>query len=63
MVEPIDNATEAIDGYFESGEPVAVVSIDGVQLDNTNARVKLSLWCGSLCGIFLPYEAEFVDGE
>jgi hypothetical protein len=63
MVESIASAAEAIDGYFDSGEPVAVVSIDGVQVDNTNAQVKLSLWCGSLCGIFLTYEAELVEGE
>ncbi len=47
------------------GEPIdgtAVLSVERVLLLDDRAEVELHLWCGSLCGVFVTYEAVPVDG-
>jgi hypothetical protein len=48
----------------ETSQPmqVAVVSVDDVRIDGDKAEVDMGLWCGSLCGVWLTYAAELVDG-
>jgi hypothetical protein len=62
-VEFIPDAEAAIARYFE-GPPraVAVVSVDDVRVDGDRAEVDLTLWCGSLCGVSLTYEATLGGG-
>ena len=36
---------------------VAVASMDDVRFDGERAEIEMRLWCGSLCGVFLTYEA------
>jgi hypothetical protein len=36
---------------------VAVAAIDDVRIDADRAEIEMRLWCGSLCGVFLTYEA------
>lgn len=40
----------------------AVVSVDDIRIADGTAEIDLGLWCGSLCGIWLTYAAELVDG-
>ncbi len=57
-VQFIDDAaaeTAALFGEEPSG--VAVVAVDRVDLLDDRAEVELWLWCGSLCGVWLTYEA------
>ena len=57
-VEFIPDAEAAIDRYFDgTPEPVAVVAVDDLRIDGERAEIDLSLWCGSLCGTWLTYEA------
>lgn len=59
----IGDAAAEIDGLFQDPPGgVAVVSVDDFLLLDDRAEVKLSLWCGSLCAVFLTYEAIPVDG-
>jgi hypothetical protein len=37
---------------------VAVVEIEDIRIDGNQAEVDLGLWCGTVCGICLTYEAE-----
>ncbi len=34
-----------------------------LHLGAAQAEVELHLWCGSLCGVYLTYAAEQVDGQ
>ncbi len=36
---------------------MAVVSVEDILLLDDRAEVELRLWCGSLCGVFLTYQA------
>ncbi len=36
---------------------MAVVSIERIEMLDDTAEVEMHLWCGSLCGVFLTYEA------
>jgi len=57
-VSYIDNADTEIEALFaESPAGVAVVSVDNVLLLDDRAEVELRYWCGSLCAVFLTYEA------
>ncbi len=59
----IDNADAEIEALFEETPPgVTVVSVEGILLLDDRAEVELRLWCGSLCGVFLTYEAAPIDG-
>ena len=58
-VKFIDDPEAAIQKYFDrSTTGVAVVTVDDVRIDFDRAEVDVGLWCGSLCGIWLTYEAE-----
>ena len=54
--------TEVEELFDESPAGVAVVSVEDVLLLDDRAEVELRLWCGSLCGVFLTYEAVPDDG-
>ncbi len=57
-VRYVDNADAEIEALFEeSPAGVAVVSVEDVLVLDDRAEVELRLWCGSLCGVFLTYEA------
>ena len=45
-----------------SGPQVAVVSVDDIRIDGERAEVDMGIWCGMLCGLWLTYEAEMIDG-
>jgi heat shock protein HslJ len=63
-VRYIDDADAEIEALSdESPAGVAVVSVEGVSILDDRAEVEMRLWCGSLCGVFLTYEAEPQDGE
>ena len=36
--------------------------IEAQRLEQERPEIELHLWCGSLCGIYLTYEAVEVDG-
>ena len=62
-VHYIDDADAEIKTLFEASPAgVAVVSIERVLILDDRAEVELRLWCGSLCGVFLTYEAILKDG-
>ena len=62
-VQVIDDAAVEIEALFDRPPVgVAVVSVERVELLDDRAEVELHLWCGSLCGVFLTYEAVPVDG-
>ncbi len=57
-VRYVDNADTESEALFEeSPAGVAVVSVERILLLDDRAEVELRLWCGSLCGVFLTYEA------
>lgn len=59
----VDDADAEIGMLFEeSPAGVAVVSVEHVLLLDDRAEVELRLWCGSLCGVFLTYQAVPDDG-
>ena len=58
----VDDADAEIRVLFEeSPAGVAVVSVEDILLLDDRAEVELRLWCGSLCGVFLTYEAVPLD--
>ena len=62
-VRYVDNADAEIKALFEeSPTGVAVVSVERVLILDDRAEVEMRLWCGSLCGVFLTYEAAPQDG-
>ena len=62
-VRYIDDANAEIKALFEdSPAGVAVVSVERVLILDERAEVEMRLWCGSLCGVFLTYEAAPDDG-
>ena len=59
----VDDADAEIGVLFEeSPAGVAVVSVEDILLLDDRAEVELRLWCGSLCGVFLTYQAVPLDG-
>ena len=40
---------------------MAVVSVESLLILDDRAEVEMRLWCGSLCGVFLTYEAGSTD--
>jgi hypothetical protein len=59
VVDCIPDAKESIDRYFDgTPEALAVVSVDDLRIEGERAEIDLALWCGSLCGTWLTYEAE-----
>ncbi len=62
-VRYVDNADAEIEALFEASPTgVAVVSVERVLILDDRAEVEMRLWCGSLCGVFLTYEALPQDG-
>jgi heat shock protein HslJ len=62
-VHYIDDADTEINALFaESPDGVAVVSVERLLILDDRAEVEMRLWCGSLCGVFLTYEAEPQNG-
>lgn len=58
----VPDVDAAIDQLFDaSPSGVAVVSIEALRIDRSRAEIDMRLWCGSLCGVFLTYEAELTD--
>ena len=62
-IEFTDDPRGMIDKLFDANEPgVAVVTVGGLRVEDGRAEVDMELWCGSLCGVFLTYEAVEADG-
>ena len=58
-----DDPQELIRELFDGTHPGAVVvTVEALRLEQERAEIELHLWCGSLCGIYLTYEAVEVDG-
>ncbi len=55
FVDDADAESEAL--FEESAAGVAVVSVERVLLLDDRAEVELRYWCGSVCAVFLTYEA------
>jgi len=54
----IPDADALTQELFEaSPQGVAIVSIGEVRFESDRAEIDLSMWCGSLCGVWLTYEA------
>ncbi len=54
----VDDADTESEALFEESPPgVAVVSVERVLLLDDRAEVELRYWCGSVCAVFLTYEA------
>ncbi len=59
IVEAEDKITElraAEAGAIGAG--AAVVTVEDVRIEGDRAEIDVALWCGSLCGIWLTYEAK-----
>lgn len=58
----IDDADAEINTLFDAPPAgVAVVVVQRIDLLDDHAELELRLWCGSLCGVFLTYEAVPTD--
>jgi hypothetical protein len=54
----IDDPTGQIEELFEQTPTgVAIVTVERVELLDDRAEIELSLWCGSLCGVYITYGA------
>lgn len=54
----MDDANAEIQALLDqTPEGVAVVVVERLDLLDDRAEVELHMWCGSLCGVFLTYEA------
>ena len=63
-VQYVDDPNALAQKLFEDPPPgVAVITIDGLHLGAAQAEVELHLECGSVCGVYLTYAAEQVDGQ
>jgi hypothetical protein len=52
-----DAAAETAVLFDEEPSGVVVVAVDRVELLDDRGEIELWLWCGSLCGVWLTYEA------
>ena len=58
----IDDVEAVIDELFDQDTTgTAVASVEDRRIDGERAELDMRLWCGSLCGVFLTYEAELTD--
>ncbi|MDH3679923.1 MAG: hypothetical protein OEV40_08245 [Acidimicrobiia bacterium] len=58
----VDDVDATIDELFrQNATGTAVASIDDLRVEGERAELDMRLWCGSLCGVFLTYEAELTD--
>jgi hypothetical protein len=54
----IDDFEAEVAPLFDAPQTgVALLAIDRIELLDDRAEVEVRLWCGSLCGVFLTYEA------
>lgn len=60
FIEDVDAEIETLFGTSPDG--IAVVAVDDLFLLDDRAEAEMRLWCGSLCGVFLTYEAVPDDG-
>ena len=56
-----DARTMIEDLFARNATGIAVTSIEDLRVDNDRAELDVNLWCGSLCGVFLTYEAQLSD--
>jgi hypothetical protein len=57
-VEFVSDTDATVAAHFDNQTMgVAVAAIDDVRIDADRAEIEMRLWCGSLCGVFLTYEA------
>lgn len=61
FVEDPDGLIEEL--FDDTPQGAAVIVIDALRLEPRRAEVELHLWCGSLCAVFVTYEAVQEDGE
>ena len=54
--------TEGIVDQLDAGPPTAVLGVGTVMIDGDEALAPVSLLCGSLCGYWLTYRLELIDG-
>lgn len=58
----VDDVEGLIDDLFEQNTiGAAVASVEDLRIDGGRAELDMRLWCGSLCGVFLTYEAVLTD--
>lgn len=61
FVSDADDLAQELFEASSNGEAVAtgvaIVSIDAIRMESDRAEVELHMWCGTLCGTFLTYEA------
>jgi hypothetical protein len=57
-----DAEAESESAFTDSTQGVAVVSVTELLLLDDHAEVELQLWCGSMCVVYLTYEA-VPDGD
>ena len=58
----VDDVEVLIYELFEQNTTgAAVASIEDLRMSGERAELDMRLWCGSLCGVFLTYEAELTD--
>ena len=57
----VDDVEATITELFDQNTLGAVASIEDLRIDGERAELDMRLWCGSLCGVFLTYEAELTD--
>ncbi len=54
----VDDPTRHIEELFDQTPTgVAIVTVERLELLDDRAEIELSLWCGSLCGIYITYGA------
>lgn len=59
----VADADAEIQARFDAPSPgTAVLSVDDLLLLDDRAEAEVALWCGSLCAVFLTYEAVPDDG-
>jgi hypothetical protein len=61
-VAVVADVEATIQRLFEQDQiRTAVASIEDLRINGSRAELDMRLWCGSLCGVFLTYEAEVGD--
>ena len=54
----IDGPRNRIEALFDQTPTgIAIVTVERLELLDDSAEIELSLWCGSLCGIYITYGA------
>lgn len=54
----IDDPAGQIEALFDASPAgIAIVKVERIELLDDHAEIELSLWCGSLCGVYITYGA------